>query len=367
MCGIIAMFDKRVKGEDVNEAVVNQYEEQFNRGTDGYGAVFIAKDGSYKIKRATEATKALIDLYMNPSKMILFHHRQPTSTDNFMDQTHPMVISHGSLKHDYLVVHNGIISNDDELKAKHEKLGFIYRTQYTEDTTAATVKFNDSECLAIEVARYIEEQSEEIDTFSSAAFVALQIDKKTDKVIQVFFGKSQASALNIHSSAGRIELSSEGRGAEVTEQLWSFNIENFKLKSRALEFKSYISHDYGSAAVKGFEEESYAEPASTVLLDNKTWITNLNSEDDWEINNELETAISFSEDALSDKLDEYLAELKNHEKVFKADPIKTASDLLALLIEAKQECEKVAEKELQRIAKGEKKKEDLTQSAYGCY
>jgi hypothetical protein len=274
------------------------------------------------------------------------------------------------LKHDYLVVHNGVISNDSELKKKHEELGFVYQTAYEE---GKELKFNDSEALAIEVARYIEGQSDEVDTYSNAAFIALQIDKKTDKVIQVFFGRSTSSDLNIHSSAKRIEISSEGRGGLVeTGKLWSFPIDTLKLESRVLAFKSFTYvetprkkfmtvkqqeeaiRQAEEVRVSGFAEDDAEEPVSVVSKNNEHWMCDLNTDDEWELNNELEAKVLELEDEATEAIDDFKQALKDHEKVFKTDPVNIAGLVFAALVKMKQECEKVAEEGYTKLAKGEK-------------
>ena len=212
MCGLIAAFNK--KG-NVNDWIVNQFEDQHSRGTSGFGSILIDKDG-HKIFRACETTKALLDLYLNPSEAIIFHHRIPTSTENWMDQAHPMRVSNGSLKHDYLVIHNGVITNDDELKAKHEALGFVYNTEYS--TQYRNNIFNDSEAFAIELARFIEKQENELDIQGSFAFIAARVDKdkkNADKISKVYFGRNNGNPLNLSSSNKKIRISSEGEGDEV--------------------------------------------------------------------------------------------------------------------------------------------------------
>ena len=238
MCGIIAAFNK--EGE-VNDWVVNQYEEQFSRGQRGFGSAFIAKDKTVKILRACEPVKALIDLYMNKCEAIVMHHRYPTSTENYLEQTHPLKVSDGSLKYDYLVVHNGVISNEDLLKKTHEDLGFVYTTAY--ETVGGTSKFNDSESLAIEVARFIEEQTDEVGVQGSAAFVAVQIGKdgkNKDKVTRIFFGKNEGSPLNLSASNKKIRISSEGEGESIKPfTLYSFDPSGkYEFEKRKMKFKA---------------------------------------------------------------------------------------------------------------------------------
>jgi len=240
MCGIIAAFNN--DGKEVNQWVIDTYEEQCDRGQKGFGIVTIDENKMSKVLRATEPVKMMCDLHFNPSSMILMHHRTPTSTENYLDQTHPIKVSDGSLKYDYLVAHNGMISNDDELKEEHEKLGFVYSTEYS--LTNGYKKFNDSESLAIEVARFIEEQTKEVGAKGSTAFVALQVSKDKEnkgKVEKVFFGRndSYVSPLNMSASKTKIRVSSEVEGDEVKPFiLYSFapNSKKMKLTKREIKF-----------------------------------------------------------------------------------------------------------------------------------
>ena len=214
MCGIIAAFNKKQENkETVNEWVLNQFEDQRKRGTEGFGIISINEDGQYIIARATEGYKFMWDIHMNQSTMLLVHHRTPTSTPNLIKQTHPMVVSNGSLQKNYIVVHNGVVYNASEVKKKHEELGFLYETEM--EGNVGEKKFNDSEAFAIELARFIEGQTNEIDIRGSVAFVALQVDKKTKKVEQLYFGRNEANPLKIAKSREILKLSSEGPGNEV--------------------------------------------------------------------------------------------------------------------------------------------------------
>jgi glucosamine 6-phosphate synthetase-like amidotransferase/phosphosugar isomerase protein len=219
----------------VNEEIINQLQDQISRGREGFGILMINKKNEVEIKRATEISKALLDLYMTESPMIIMHHRNPTSSDNKLSQTHPISVSDGSLKHDYYVIHNGIISNTDELREKHEKLGFIYNTIRTNSFNRE--EFNDSESLAIEVAMYIEKQTKEISTEGSAAFIAIQVDKKTKKATNIFFGRKD-NPLKLAGRQGEIRLSSEGKGKNIPEDmLYKFSIKSPSLTKTNLNFK----------------------------------------------------------------------------------------------------------------------------------
>jgi len=237
MCGIITAFNYGDNKEPVNEWIKNQLQDQFHRGSKGFGIVFINEDGSYKIERATESTKTHVDLELNQSRMIMLHHRYPTSSENKISQTHPIVVDDGSLKHKYLVVHNGVINNDTELKKQHEdELGFVYTTQ--RKVSKEVYEYNDSEALAIEVARFIEGEKK-INTIGNAAFIALQIDKKTDKVTNVFFARHN-NPIKMSKTRGKLRLSSEGEGTDISEEmLYHCSIKDFKLQKKKVEFGEY--------------------------------------------------------------------------------------------------------------------------------
>ena len=253
MCGIIAGFNTTPKGkgknkgktEKINNFIVDQYQDQCNRGTKGFGIIRIAENGKIELDRATEEIKFLLDLYLKPAKMIIAHHRQPTSSDNKLNQTHPIFISNKILNFDYYFIHNGIISNDIKLKAKHYEMGFKYSTEYQKEGyyngSPTTTKFNDSEALGVEVALFIENKQTYVETTNTAAFMALQVNKKTQRAEKVFFGRSgTSSCLNLSKLKGNIKISSEGEGEEVIpDTLWSFDPKDPKMKltSRGMEFK----------------------------------------------------------------------------------------------------------------------------------
>ena len=257
MCGIIGFFNKDV---NVNEMVAEQYEDQKLRGQEGYGMLYIDSKGIVHVKRSTGEVKFLIDLALNQSKMIVAHHRSPTSSDNDIKQTHPIVVESGSLKYKYYVVHNGIISNAKTLKTEHEKLGFVYTTEqvYTDDTT----KFNDSESLAIELAMFIEEQTKEIKTMGSAAFIVVQVEKGNNKVNKVFFGRN-SNPIQIDANGGHVYLASEMlKGNETAANtMYSFSPmeKTLSIKKQEIVFApksvSNIVHFANQTPIKDYNNE----------------------------------------------------------------------------------------------------------------
>lgn len=256
MCGILmALNDGKYQKDPVNRWIIDTFQDQLERGMEGFGIVFIDKNLKARVERATEISKSLLDLYMpnNQVRMIVMHHRAPTSTQNKLKQTHPLVVNNGSLKYKYLFIHNGVISNPDEVKKMHEALGFEYTTECDElKYKGGPKKFNDSESLAIEIARFVEGQTDTLATVGSAAFVCLQVDKKTEKLIKVFYGRN-IPPLNLAASRGKIRLSSEGQGSLIAEDiLYEFSPKDFKIKKRKMVITKDTIREYGN-----YDWESY--------------------------------------------------------------------------------------------------------------
>jgi predicted glutamine amidotransferase len=241
MCGLIGAFNYKENKESVNEWVQNKLQDQLKRGKDGFGIIFIDDKNEIKLERATDLVKPIIDLKMHESRSIIMHHRTPTSTNNLISQTHPILVDNKDLKNIYLVIHNGIVINEDELKKKHEEMGFKYNTEClkTNYYQKEEMGFNDSECVAIEVALVAEGKKDEIDTEGSIAFIALEINKKTNKATRVIYGRNDGgSPLKMSQTRNQIRLNSEGGGQDVIPNKFNwFDLKEFKIKSKDIKFK----------------------------------------------------------------------------------------------------------------------------------
>jgi len=273
MCGLLACFNTKTNNkepEDANDFIVNQYEDQVNRGSKGFGIIRIDKKQNIEIDRATEPVKFLLDLYMKKSNMIIAHHRTPTSTDNQIDQTHPMYVTNKLLKYDYLVVHNGLVTNDEELHKKHLELGFEYSTEYTiEDKfLKEKAKWNDSESLAIELALYIEKRVDKIGIDNAAAFIIVQINKENLKAHRIFFGRHETySYLNLSKKKGEMKISSEGIGEETAvDKLYSFDPNDPKMKLTKIKM-TFLEKPPYVRPTTGLYEKSTTDihPATTAI------------------------------------------------------------------------------------------------------
>jgi glucosamine 6-phosphate synthetase-like amidotransferase/phosphosugar isomerase protein len=254
MCGIIGSFIKpnANKIKESNQLIINQFENQHDRGTEGFGIIRIKKGTIEGIDRACTDTKFLLDLYYNKAESIIAHHRTPTSTRNKIAQTHPIIIKNKELKYDYYIMHNGIIRNDTELKEIHEKAGYKYITEVKEESlyshyrtgySTEIIKWNDSESMAIDLVRFIENKQKELKIEGSAAFIAIQKKKDSKEINRIFFGKRN-NPLNLLKEKDYIFISSEGEGEKIeSDILFSFNPKklntnnNFIIKERKMKFE----------------------------------------------------------------------------------------------------------------------------------
>lgn len=268
MCGLIGYVSK-TKAGDAGVHVINQLQDQIDRGKEGFGVVEIMQD-KITIQRATEITKATIDARLSKSSVMIFHHRYPTSTKNKMKQTHPFMIRHDELSNDYCIMHNGVIKNKDELFKEHtEEMGYIYSSfeageKYTHTTySRLSDSFNDSEALAIEVARYFNGSAPEIRAQGDSAFMAIKIDKTTGMPIELLWGRDDGRTLDVLETehglliASDISIIGAERIAEDTYEV--LDLQKY-FKSKAKSYKIYESVQQGELAF----EQPPAPPAPSM-------------------------------------------------------------------------------------------------------
>lgn len=241
MCGIIGFISKDKTFKNAGRAVVEQYQRQHHRGSRGFGHIAIEKN-KVTVERAVEPTKAILDTYMSKAPIQFFHHRMPTSTDNELEQTHPMLVSHDELSHDYLMIHNGVIRNTDKLFKIHtEELGYIYKT-LKPGHTQYYKKFNDSESLAIETARYFDGRSDEIAALGTIAFILVQLDKTNGKPLQIFWSRNTGNPIEMVETKTGLLIASEvfHEDAELVPE-FTFEVIDLKEYFKASKTKSHKS------------------------------------------------------------------------------------------------------------------------------
>lgn len=178
--------------------IMKMYQEQKARGIQGFGYVAIGMNGKVTGFQRAQHEHEIQSMLKNEGNAhaIMFHHRQPTSTPNVKECAHPILVSNEKLTYDYYVCHNGVISNDDELKAAHLTEGFAYTTTIETFYRAggveypATEQYNDSEAFAIDLAKVLDKKDTYMGARGSIAFVAIQVDKVTKDVIAVYCGRN---------------------------------------------------------------------------------------------------------------------------------------------------------------------------------
>lgn len=230
MCGIVCVLRK--DGKPAFKQVIKRYNKQKYRGSEGFG--FITLDKAHKVKdflRYQNEKEATTELQKMAYSSILFHHRYPTSTPNIPESAHPIKVQHAELLHDYYVVHNGVITNDDDMRDKHIKLGYKYSTDLYTSYVATNGKsyhtattFNDSEALAIELARAFEGLSDKVEARGAIAYIALQVDKTTHKTTALYFGHNDGNPLTVTDTPNGITIASEG-GKDIDEGSYRMDLD----------------------------------------------------------------------------------------------------------------------------------------------
>ncbi len=233
MCGLIGFLSKdeeKIPAERAKNYVIDQFQDQVSRGVKGFGLVQVKDNGFTSVLRATTEAKMLVDAYHVRAKHVFLHHRSPTSSENYLDQTHPIEVEHEELKYIWLVMHNGTIHNADSLKKKHEEMGYVYLTEHKVQYTNYTAqKFNDSESLAIEVARFLEGIGENgkspmMHTRGGFAFIAIAMDRMS-QIQKVYLGTNGYGGINLASTGSSYYFASEEKTGTAIEKdtCWQFD------------------------------------------------------------------------------------------------------------------------------------------------
>lgn len=260
MCGIITVIKKKEDGIPTSTTISGMLTQQISRGSEGFGYLGFGDVVESYVRRETRPEIESV-LEKSKSRSIMFHHRFPTSTPNYADCTHPIKVSHEELKHDWYLVHNGMISNDTMLHKKHLELGYEYETTCrktisTKNFESVKEQFNDSEALAIDIARYLEEKQPTIESRGSIAFVMARCKKGSHEIDAVFFGRN-SSPLTISHTGNSLVLRSEGEKDFVeANKLFCLNMKTFKVSSIDCQIGEILSQRYGNYGTSD-EDEDY--------------------------------------------------------------------------------------------------------------
>lgn len=226
MCGIV--YSRSLIGKPVNNTIFKRYKAQRGRGTDGFG-FYLPQEN--RLTHNTREGRILRLLKRQKSEEIMFHHRLPTSTLNVRNSCHPFSTK-DYFKNNYVLIHNGIIWNDEELLKKHHNFGIEYVSEEPDGS------FNDSEALLYEVAMFIEGWQDKIEAQGSMAFIVAKRNKKGEP-LGIYFGRNYGNPLKLKHTAFSLTLSSEGKGVDVeAHKLHYYDYKTDKITSQECIFPS---------------------------------------------------------------------------------------------------------------------------------
>jgi predicted glutamine amidotransferase len=206
MCGIVAVMSKN--GKRASKAVIKRYRKQSQRGKSGFGFVSINEKGYIEDHVRTRTEELILSAMSDDrSPTIVFHHRSPTSTENYSETAHPFLIDDERLKYKYYIIHNGVISNWEALYEEYKKDGYKFLTEHKESNAIEftnikdskyefdpEIKILDSEALGIDLARFIEGQQTSIKSIGTISFIAVQCEKD-GKVKALIYGHNDGNPL----------------------------------------------------------------------------------------------------------------------------------------------------------------------------
>lgn len=248
MCGIV--YKESFNGQPVNQAVRQIFKKQRMRGIDGFG--FYIPSMNKMAHNVRE--KRILDLLGKneyQSDRILFHHRWPTSTSIAQNACHPFSTRRNASLFDkeYILVHNGHVSNATALRMKHDEMGI----QYVSDQPDGS--FNDSEALLYDLALYLEGKQDRMIAKGSIAFVIVSSDDRT------WFGRNYGSPLKYDLNSRGLKISSEGAGEDVqADKLYEFLRDKKAFNVRDLEIPdNYYGGTYTSQNMYSDDNYAWAE------------------------------------------------------------------------------------------------------------
>lgn len=178
------------------------------------------------------------------SSMIMFHHRNPTSTINVKRACHPFSTKDRYGDNQYILIHNGHISNSDDLFDDHTQKGIEYHSLLQDWS------FNDSESLLWDFAEYMEGNQPELKAEGGIAFICAKLVK--GELDSLYFARN-TNPLKLHRNKHGLQLSSEGKGVEIEPHtLYTFDYTTKKISEQILQIPTYTFKGYS-----GWNSEPY--------------------------------------------------------------------------------------------------------------
>lgn len=250
MCGLV--YEHNFLGQPVNNDILQMFDNQRSRGTEGFG-LFDGK--KMNMVHATKENKILKWLVRYDSDLILFHHRNPSSTINVKRAAHPFSTKDYFGDDQYILIHNGHVMNSYELFEKHQEQGIEYHSLLDDMT------FNDSEALLWDFAQAVEKNEFSLDAYGAIAFICLKLHK--GKLDKLYFARNHLNPLKMVRSKTAISLASEGEGEMVevnTLHTWNYNTK--RLTKRHLFIPTTKSFNSTPPSTGGYFGNYDDEPAS---------------------------------------------------------------------------------------------------------
>ena len=276
MCGIV--YFNNTNGKSANKLVKGAYKAQRSSGHEGFG--FFTPNNN-KLTHNTNERNIMRLLKRTKQSEILFHHRFPTSTANVRNACHPFSTK-TRYKHNYVMVHNGVIWNDNEIAKEQQINGVSYVSRQKDG------RINDSEVLLYDLADFIEGETDKLSVYGSIAFVMVQLDKKGNRKA-LYFGRNEGSPLKIKNYNNGFSLTSEGDGTMVLcDKLFKYDYKTKVFSSTEMKIPNWNSNKYdyydkyGNDLLTGYRSnagttfnddaselyESYTNPESSVFTEN---------------------------------------------------------------------------------------------------
>lgn len=283
ICGIV--YSKNFHGRDSTVTVLKRFEAQRTRGTTSFG-FYLPKTNKLCHNVKEGRIKSLLRRSKGENSEILFHHRFSTSTPDVRNACHPFSTK-DTFENEYIGVHNGVISNSKELQGAHKPLGIEYVSVQPDG------RFNDSEALIYDIARYLEGDVTKLTAAGTIAFVIIKRNK-SGKPVTLFFGRNYGNPLKMKITKNSLTLSSQGEGEDVeANQLYSYDYDTQKILKRPLTIPSsnygYSGRGYqpytppksGAAHAHSQQAWGYGNRSDGALPSSDSW-EDTDIDDDWE-------------------------------------------------------------------------------------
>lgn len=255
ICGLA--YNQSFDGTPVNDNIIDQYVRQIARGTEGFG-VF---NGKHLVKAAKEERIIRwLEKPKNQSDLILFHHRWPTSTINCRKAAHPFTTKDYFGDTQYVMIHNGTVSNAKDLFVKHQELGIEYQS-LLDDLT-----FNDSEALMWDLALTLEGKQDKLTAYGGIAFICMKMVNGEPE--RLFFARNHSKPLNLLRNKQQMFLSSEGEGEEIEPNvLHNYNYQLNRMTTKHFYIPAWdTSYDWEETRGKYNQNTCGYQPQGAPLL-----------------------------------------------------------------------------------------------------